>query len=77
MNKRFCILSVSSFVLFILTSIFTYFLYHYYTAEGFGAVWQEEPFKPFITFLFGILATLFLFSGIISLLIAFIFNKKD
>jgi hypothetical protein len=53
-------------MLFILTSIFTYFLYHYYTAEGFGAVWQEEPFKPFITFLFGILATLFLFSGIIS-----------
>ena len=77
MNKKFCILSVSSFVLFILISIFTYFLYHYYTPNGFGTVLQTDPTKPFITFLFGILATLFLFSGIISLLIALIFNKND
>lgn len=76
MKKKFCILSVFSSVLFVLTSVFTYFLYHYYSAEGFGVIWQEEPFKPFVTFLFGILATLFLFSSILSFLIALIFYKK-
>ena len=76
MKKNFCILSVSSFILFVLISVFTYFLYHYYSADGFGPVWQSEPFKPFVTFLFGILGTLFLFSAILSLLIALIFNKK-
>ncbi len=76
MKKKFLILSVSSFILFVLIQIFTYFLYHYYTAGGFGNVFHAEPYKPFVTILFGILGTLFLFSAIISLLISIIFYKN-
>ena len=76
MNKKFCVLSVCSFALFILIELFTYYLYHFYTAEGFGFIWHTEPCKPFVTFLFGVWGTFFLFSGVISLIIAFIFNKK-
>ena len=76
MKRKFIILSVSSFILFVAIQVFTYFLYHYYTAGGFGTVFQTEPYKPFVTFLFGILGTLFLFSAIISLLISVIFFKK-
>lgn len=76
MKKKFFLLSVSSFMLFVLIELFTYFFYHYFTAEGFGVFWHAEPYKPFITFLFGIWGTMFLFSAIISLLIALIFYKN-
>ena len=76
MNKKFLILSICSFIFSFTIHTFTYFLYHYYTADGFSTVWHEEPLKPFVTLLFGIWGTLFLFSGVTFLLVSIIFNGR-
>ena len=76
MNKKFLILSVCSFILSFLIHTFTYFLYHYYSVDGFTSIWHEEPLKPFVTLLFGIWGTLFLFAGVMCLLISIIFNGR-
>lgn len=77
MKKKFLILSACSYILSFSIHMFTYFLYHYYGVDGFRTVFQAEPYKPFVTLLFGIWGTLFLFASIMCLLIAIIFyNRK-
>ena len=76
MKKKFLVFSACSLILSVLIFILTYFIFHYFTPDGFTSVLQTEPCKPFITFLFGILGTLFLFSGISAFLISLIFYKK-
>lgn len=77
MKKKFLILSACSFILSFSIHMFTYFLYHYYGAGGFDTIFHVEPYKPFVTLLFGFLGTLFLFASIMCLLIAIIFyNRK-
>ena len=43
---------------------------------SFVAAYQAAPAKPFITLLFGIWGVMFLFSGVISLVIGRIFCPK-
>ena len=78
MRKKFIILSVVSFALALAIFVFTFRLYHYGTADlTFSDIRHDEPEKPFITLLFGVWGTMFLFSGVMSLVIRIIFfNKK-
>ncbi len=74
MRKKLKTLSFWSFLLAILIFAFDYVLFHYMTPSGaFTTVFQEEAGKPLVTLLFGIWGVLFLFSGVMSLLIAHIF----
>lgn len=78
MKQNFLKLSRLSFGLSLLIFVLDYFMYHYVTDCGISPVFREEAGKPFVTLLLGILGTLFLFSSIMSLLIARIFysDKK-
>ena len=74
MKQKFKTLSLWSFVLAMAIFVFSYFLYHYVTPEGAVAmVVQQEPGKPLITELWAILGVMFLFSSILSAMIARIF----
>ena len=74
MKNNFKKLSFWSFVLALAIFVFSYILYHYSTPYGwFTSVWQPVPGKPLITFLFSMWGVMFLFSGVINLLIAKIF----
>lgn len=74
MKNKFKKLSLWSFALAFAIFAFSYILYHYSTPAGwFTIVWQHTPGKPFVTMLFAIWGVLFLFSGVLSLLIANIF----
>ena len=79
MKKNFQKLSLWSLVLALAIFVFSYFLYHYMTPDGtFTTVYQQGPGKPLVTELFSILGTLFLFSSILSGMIAVIFfRRKD
>lgn len=60
---------------FILT--FNYFFFHYFGENGFSNVFHKEAQKPFVSNLIGQLGVLFLFTSFLSLIIAFIFYKKE
>jgi predicted permease len=78
MKKKLLILSNCSFVLADAIFIFSYFLFHYATPDGsFTTVYQTVANKPVITLLFAIWGVFFLFSGVMSCLIAFIFFKNE
>ena len=79
MNRRNLLkLSMISFAIAAFVETFNYFFYHYFTAEGFTAVFHKEPQKPFVADLIGQLGVLFLFFSIVTLLVAFIcYPKKD
>ena len=78
LKKKFRILSVVSLVLALAIFVFTFRMYHYGTADlTFTDIWHDEPEKPFITLLFGVWGTIFLFSSVMSLVVSIIFfNKK-
>ncbi len=74
MNKKLKKLSVWSFAIAVAIFVLTYNLFHHFTPEGFfTTAWLDEPGKPFITFLFGIWGVMFLFTGVISLVVGHIF----
>ena len=78
MRKKCNILALCSFVLALAIFTLSFFLYHYMLPDGsFTNVFQIQPGKPFVTLLFGIWGVTFLVSGVMSLLIGFIFfNDK-
>ena len=77
MRKKFNQLALWSFIIALAIFIFSYFLYHYGLPEGgFSSIFNEEPAKPFVTLLFGIWGTNFLFASVISLVIGRIFFKE-
>lgn len=77
MKKKCNTLAIWSFCLALAIFILSYFLYHF-TLPG-GAitfVWQPTPGKPFVTNMVANLGVLFLFSGIMSLLVGKIFFSE-
>ena len=77
MKKKCTILAICSFALALAIFIFSYFLYHYGLPEGgFSSIFREEPAKPFVTLLFGVWGTHFLFASVMSLLVGHIFFKE-
>ena len=77
MKKKLKKLSIISFITSILIFAGSYFMYHFLTPEGFTLAWHAECGKPFVTELFANLGVLFLFTGIISLMILKIFFSED
>lgn len=71
MRKKIKMLSIVSFISSIVIFLFNYVMFHYMGKDGkFSKEFKKEPEKPFVTLLFGILGTLFLFGSFISSLIA-------
>ena len=74
MKKKLILLSRWSFVLAFGIFVFSYFLYHYLAPDGtFTSVYQTAATKPVVTLLVAIWGVLFLFTGVLSRLIAHIF----
>lgn len=77
MRKKFRKLSLASLISAMITFSITYFIYHYLTPAGFVTVWQPEPGKPYVTFLFAMLGVLLLLSSIELFLVSNIFFGKE
>ena len=78
MKKKFNLLAIYSFIIALSIYVFTFFLYHHLGPDGtFVSEYYENPTKPFITLLFGVLGVTFHFAGIMSLLIGKIFFPKN
>ena len=78
MKQKFKKLSAWSFGLALGIFLFSYVLYHYTLPSGaFTSVWQPEPGKLWITLLFSVWGVMFLFSGVMSLLIGQIFYGDE
>ena len=74
MKKKCNILAVCSFLIALAMFAFTFYLYHYIGPDGsFGNVYQTEPVKPMVTYLFGVWGVTFLFAAVMSFLIGQIF----
>ena len=77
MKKKLLILSAISLLPALLIFIFSYTMYHYLGPDGLWyAEWHPTPRKPYVTLLFAIWGVMFLFSSVMSALIAFIFFPK-
>ena len=77
MKMKFLILSAISFIIALAIFLFTFYLYHYVDVCGVvSAVKLDSPGKPFVTLLFGVWGTCFLFAIVMSLLAAFIFGSN-
>ena len=77
MRKKLAILSASSFGLAQGFFLLSFWMYHYLMPDGsISPVFRQKPGKPFLTLLWAILGVMFLFSSIMSLLIAAIFGSK-
>ena len=77
MNKNKLLkLSLYSIIIAAVVFVINYFVFHFVTDEGFTLVWQEEAGKPFVTNLIGDFGVLFIFSSVMSLLVANIFYKE-
>ena len=78
MKKKCNRLALWSFLLALMIFGVSYVLYHYMLPGGFfTTVWQPVPGKPVVTILLAVLGVLFLFSGILSLLIGHIFYSEN
>ena len=74
MRKKCNTLALWSFVLALAIFILSYILYHHTLPGGvFTAVWQPEPGKPMVTWLFAIWGVMFLFASVMSWLVGKIF----
>ena len=76
-RKNFLKLSLITFLISLALLGFSYYFFHYVTDKGFTLVWHPEAGKPFVTDMLGNFAVLFLWTSVVSLLIAFIFFKKQ
>ncbi len=78
MKKKFKALSLWSFVLTAVIFAVAFYVFHYVTADGsFTLVYHKEAGKPLVSQMLANLGVLFLFSGILNLLIAKIFFPND
>ena len=77
MKKKWIKLSIWSLILALTIFVWAYYLYHYVTPEGkFTFVYHSTCGKPYVTLLFAIWGVMFLFGGVMSLLIAHIFYEN-
>lgn len=78
MKKKMKILAAWSLILAVAIFVLSFFVYHYVMPDGsISTVFREEAGKPFVTQLLANLGVLFLFNGILDLMIAKIFFGKD
>ena len=78
MKKKWNKLAAWSFGLALGIFALSYILYHYTLPGGaFTTVWQPEPGKPWVTLLVSVWGVMFLFAGVMSLLVGHIFFGKE
>ena len=78
MRKKCFIFAIVSFAIALAIYAFTYYLYHYLGPDGsFGTVYYCEPFKPLVTFYFGIWGVIHQFAAVASFVIGIIFFPKN
>lgn len=78
MKQKLIRLSNWSFALALCIFAGAYLLFHYLSPAGtFTAVYQTAAAKPVVTLLFAIWGVLFLFTGVLSRLIAHIFFSSE
>ena len=76
-KKCFC-LALWTWIVALAIFLFSHYLYHYTLPGGFfTTVWQPEPGKPMVTWLFAIWGVMFLFASVMSLLVGIIFFPKE
>lgn len=74
MKKKCNRLAIWSFGLALIILGISYLLFHYTLPGGaFTTVWQPQPGKPLVTLLVAVWGVLFLFAGVMSLLVGHIF----
>ena len=67
MKKKLKKLSFWSFMLALMNFGIAYIFYHYMSPDGtFSNVYHDDPGKPVVALLFGVLGTQFLFAGMMS-----------
>ena len=77
MRKKFNLLGIISLILALGIFVFSYILYHYaLPGGGFTSVYQAEPAKPMVTWLFAIWGTQFLFASVMCPIIGRVFFKE-
>ena len=77
MKKKCNCLALWCFVLALGIFVLSYLLYHFTLPGGaITLVWQSTPSKPFVTELVANLGVLFLFAGILSLLVGKVFYSE-
>lgn len=76
-RKNFLKLSLISFIIGIVLCLITYFVFHYISDVGFSSIKLEEAGKPLVTNMIATCAVLFIFLSLVSLLVSFIFFKKE
>jgi len=82
MKKRFLELSLTSFITAAVLFVLNYICFHYTGDDRPNGIafmftaYHDECEKPFVTDLLGQLATLMLFTSIVSLMIVSIFYRK-
>ncbi len=76
-RKKLLKFSLCQFIISAIIFAINYFFYHFVTDDGITLTFHAEAGKPFVADLIGQLGVLFLFSAIVSLMIAFIFCDKE
>ena len=78
MKKKLILLSRWSLALALGIFVLSYFLYHYLAPDGtFTSVYQTAATKPVVTLLVAIWGVLFLFTSVLTHLIAHIFFDSE
>ena len=77
MKKKLQKLSLISLITAIGLFGIAFYFFHFVTDSGFTLTYHEEAGKPFVTDLIGQFAVLFLFTSVISLIIAKIFYSEE
>lgn len=78
MRKKCNILALCSFIIAVVILVITYFVFHYMGDDcRFSTVFNEEPAKPFVTFLLGMWGVMHHFAAVMCLLIGQIFFPKS
>lgn len=75
-RKNFLKLSLITFLISLGLLAISYYFFHYVTDSGFTLTWHPEAGKPFVTDMLGQFATLFLWTSVVSLLIALFSLKR-
>lgn len=78
MKKKFDILAIWSFALAVGIFLLAFYVFHYVRPNGaFTLVYQKEAGKPLVSQMLANLGVLFLFSGIMNVLIGNIFFRNN
>lgn len=77
MGKKLLKLSLITFIVGVVFLVLAFFAFHYLTDTGISTVWRPEADKPYVTELLGDFGIINIATAFISLLIYFIFAKKQ